>query len=209
MFFKKRREAAKAKAEESRQQTLHVFDEKFEDALKNADPAAKVLQLENMRDAIETLSDTLNGKTVSESRGKWLLGYLGGVVGANIAFDAVSILVTGVPASVLLVLPSIVIGLWSGDKRVEMTRQRMQKENAPLLAALEEKKKAADREIEKTLGADMRAFASSPQFGELLERVPSLRTRFAEAFRRDVSGRDLLDGTEPRKDGRKPGGFHI
>lgn len=206
MFFKKRREEAERKAAEAREQTLRAFDEKYQEAMTNPDPAARILQLKDMKKAIDTFMDMANGKAVSKARGKWLGGYFGGVVGGSLIIDAVTFLLTGVPASSLISVASIFIGFMAGDARVAHNRKKNKEENEKMFVKLREKQQKADKSIEETLKTDMREFAKSPRFSELLESTPSLRAKFAEAFKREVEPDDIT--TKPAAP-KKKGGFHL
>lgn len=207
MFFKKRREEAKAKEEAARQTLLKTFDDKHEQALQPRDPAERILKLEDQKQAIDAFLDVAQGKIVSEAKSKWMLGYLGGTLGSNLAFDAISILLIGIPTSFLMIIPSIIIGYMSGAKRVDKMQQRLQKENEPLFAALRERQDKADQAIDKIAEGDMRDFAESPKFQELLQRVPRLRDKFADAYKRHIIEGGLSgDKPEPKK---KPPGFNV
>ncbi len=198
MFFKKSREAAQAEIAEAQAQLLKTFDDKHAEALQSRDPAERILKLEDQKLAIDTLIEATQGKLNSKAKGKWLLGYLGGTFGSNIAFDAISILTIGVPVSALMMIPSVVIGFMTGGKRVEKAQAALLKENEPLFAALREKKVKADLAIDTAMQADMRDLAESPKFQEALQRVPRLRDKFAEAYRKHVI-EGGMSGDTPKK----------
>lgn len=207
MFFRKRRERLEKEAAEAREQTLRAFDDKYQEALANPDPAARILQLKEMKSAIATVMDMADGKAVSKAKTKWLGGYFGGVLGGSLIIDAITFMLTGVPASsALSVVSSIFIGFMAGDARVAHNRKKNKEENEKMFSLLREKQKAADKSIEETLKTDMREFAKSPRFSELLENIPSLRMKFAEAFKREVDADDISNKPEAPK---KKGGFHL
>lgn len=207
MFFKKRRERLEKEAAEARTQTLRAFDEKYKEAMGNPDPAARVLQLKEMKSAIDTFMDMANGKAVSKARSKWLGGYFGGVLGGSLIIDAVTFALTGVPASSLISVASIFIGFMAGDARVAHAKKKNKEENEKMFTKLRDKQQQADKSIEETLKTDMREFAKSPRFSELLESTPSLREKFAEAFKREVDPEDITPKPEDPK--KKKGGFNL
>ena len=173
MFFKKRREAAEAKAAQAKQEILRTLDTRFDEAMQSRDPAEKIIKLEDQKQAIDTFVDTAKGDIKAQAKGKWLGGYFGATIGSNLAIDIVSVALTGFPASVLFIVPSIILGWMTGDKRVEKAKEKLENENAEFFG---------------TMNVDMRDFAESPKFSQLLERVPSLRQKFAESYRRHVDG---------------------
>lgn len=144
MFFKKRREAAEAKAAEAKQEILRTLDARFEEAVQSRDPADKILKLEDQKQAIDAFVDTATGDIKAKAKGKWLGGYFGATIGTNLAIDIVSVALTGVPASALFIVPSIVLGWITGDKRVEKAKGKLEKENAEFFAALGAKRERAD-----------------------------------------------------------------
>lgn len=206
MFFKKRREAAEAKAAEAKQEILRTLDERFEEAAQSRDPADKILKLEDQKQAIDAFVDTANGDIKAKAKGKWLGGYFGATIGTNLAIDIVSVALTGVPASALFIVPSIVMGWMTGDKRVEKAKEKLEKENAEFFAALGAKRERADEAVKSAMNVDMRDFAESPKFSQLLERVPSLRQKFAESYRRHVDG---AIGDVPPAPKMKDPGLHL
>lgn len=207
MFFKKRRERLEKEAAEARTRTLDAFDEKYQQAMDNPDPAARILQLKEMKSAIDTVMDMVEGKAVAKAKTKWLGGYFGGILGGSLIIDAISFMLTGIPASSALSLASsIFIGFMAGDARVAHNRKKNKEENEKMFAQLREKQKTADKSIEETLKVDMREFAKSPRFSELLEHIPSLRVKFAEAFKREVEPDDITTKPDAPK---KKGGFHL
>ena len=175
MFFKKRREAAQEEIAAAQAQILKTFDEKHDEALQARDPAERILKLEDQKQAIDTLIEATQGKLNSKAKGKWLLGYLGGTFGSNIAFDAISILTIGVPMSALMMIPSVIIGFMTGGKRVAKAQETLLKENEPLFASLRERKDKADHAIDTAMETDMRDLAESPKFQEALQRTPRRR----------------------------------
>lgn len=206
MFFKKRREAAEAKAAEAKQEILRTLDARYEEALQSRDPADKILKLEDQKQAIDTFIDTATGDIKSQAKSKWLGGYFGAVIGTNLALDIVSVALFGVPASWVFLAPSIVVGWITGDKRVENTKEKLEKENAEFFAALGAKRERADEAVQAAMNVDMRDFAESPKFSQLLERVPSLRQKFAESYRRHVDGNISDVPPAPKK---KDPGLHL
>ncbi len=198
MFFKKRREAAEAKAAEAKQEILRTLDTRFEDAVQSRDPAEKILKLEDQKQAIDAFVDTAKGDIKAQAKGKWLGGYFGATIGTNLAIDIVSVALTGVPASALFIVPSIVLGWITGDKRVEKAKEKLEKENAEFFETLQAKRERAEEAVRGAMNVDMRDFAESPKFSQLLERVPSLRQKFAESYRRHVDG-SIADAPPPKK----------
>lgn len=202
-MFKKRREAKQAEIENARQLVLKGFDEKLAEALQTHDPSERLIKLEDHKVAIDAFIDTAQGKSVNTAKGQWLVGYLGGWAGTTLALDAISILTIGVPASALAIIPSIVFGFLTGNKRVTATHERLKKENEPLFDALRQKKAEADAEMDKVMQSDMRDLSESPKFGEALQRVPKLRDKFAEAYKKHVNG-DGLSGPKRKPPGLNP-----
>ncbi|MDI1226634.1 MAG: hypothetical protein PSY14_02995 [bacterium] len=188
MFFKKRREAAEAKAAEAKQEILRTLDTRFDEAMQSRDPAEKIIKLEDQKQAIDTFVDTAKGDIKAQAKGKWLGGYFGATIGSNLAIDIVSVALTGFPASVLFIVPSIILGWMTGDKRVEKAKEKLENENAEFFGTLQVKRERADEAVQAAMNVDMRDFAESPKFSQLLERVPSLRQKFAESYRRHVDG---------------------
>ncbi|HYD17717.1 MAG TPA: hypothetical protein VEF76_04475 [Patescibacteria group bacterium] len=205
MFFRKKREAAAAKAAEARNDILRTIDEKFSDAVESRDPAEKILKLEDQKKAIDTFIETAEGDIKAKAKGKWLGGYFGATIGTTLAIDVVSIALVGMPASTLFMLPSIMIGWFTGDKRVETARKKMVAENTPFFDELRSKRARAEEATVKAMETDMRDFAESPKFQQLLERVPSLRQKFAESYRRHIDG-SISDLPPPKK---KDPGLHL
>lgn len=205
MFFKKKREAAKAQQEEVRNAVLGSFDAKLEEALKTRDPAERILALEEHKKAVDTFLDAANGNLVSEAKKKWMLGYIGGTLGSNLAMDAVSIMLIGVPTSVLFIIPSIIIGSFAGAKRSEKALAKLVEQNADFFAAIRGKKDDAEKALDKILETDMRDLAESPKFQQALQAVPKLRDKFADAYKKHVI-EGGLSKDEPKK---KPPGFNV
>ncbi len=206
MFFKKKREEAAAKAAEAKQQILRTIDDRFADATQSRDPAEKILKLEDQKQAIDAFIETAEGDIKSQAKGKWLGGYFGVTIGTNLAIDIVSVALTGVPASALFIVPSIVLGWITGDKRVEKAKEKLQAENAEFFDSLRAKRERADEAVQSSMNIDMRDFAESPKFSQLLERVPSLRQKFAESYRRHVDGTISDVPPAPKK---KDPGLHL
>ena len=188
MFFKKRREAAEAKAAQAKQEILRTLDTRFDEAMQSRDPAEKIIKLEDQKQAIDTFVDTAKGDIKAQAKGKWLGGYFGATIGSNLAIDIVSVALTGFPASVLFIVPSIILGWMTGDKRVEKAKEKLESENAEFFGTLQAKRERADEAVQAAMNVDLRDFAESPKFSQLLERVPSLRQKFAESYRRHVDG---------------------
>lgn len=206
MLFKKRREAAEAKAAEAKQEILRTLDTRFEEATQSRDPADRILKLEDQKKAIDGFIDTAKGDIKAQAKGKWLVGYFGATLGSNLAIDIVSVALTGVPASALFIVPSIVLGWITGDKRVEKAKEKLEKENAAFFETLQAKRERAEEAVQSTMNIDMRDFAESPKFSQLLERVPSLRQKFAESYRRHVDGTISDAPPAPKK---KDPGLHL
>lgn len=206
MLFKKRREAAEAKAAEAKQEILRTLDARFEEAVQSRDPADKILKLEDQKKAIDGFIDTAKGDIKAQAKGKWLVGYFGATLGSNLAIDIVSVALTGVPASALFIVPSIVLGWITGDKRVEKAKEKLEKENAAFFETLQTKRERAEEAVQSAMNIDMRDFAESPKFSQLLERVPSLRQKFAESYRRHVDGTISDAPPAPKK---KDPGLHL
>ncbi len=206
MFFKKRREAAEAKAAEAKQEILRTLDQRFEEATQSRDPADKILKLEDQKKAIDAFVDTATGDIKSQAKSKWLGGYFGATIGTNLAIDIVSVALTGVPASALFIVPSIVLGWMTGDKRVEKAKEKLEAANAEFFGSLQAKRDRADEAVQAAMNVDMRDFAESPKFSQLLERVPSLRQKFAESYRRHVDG-SISDVPDTKK--KNNPGLHL
>jgi len=206
-IFGKSRKEKEAEKEAARKKVLDAFDKKHEDALQVRDPADRILRLEDQKVAIDTFITAANGKTVDEAKGKFLMGYLGGTIGSNIAIDAVTFLLFGVPASILVLIPSMIIGLMTGQKRVVKSLEQQIKDNEPFFNQLRERQDKADKAIDAALETDMRDLAESPKFQEALQRTPRLRDKFADAYKRHVIEGGLSgDKNDPKK---KPPGFNV
>lgn len=206
-IFGKSKAEKQAEKEAARQQVIDAFDKKHEDALQVRDPADRILRLEDQKVAIDTFIHAATGKTVDEAKGKFLMGYLGGTIGSNLAIDAVTLLLFGVPASILVLIPSMIIGLMTGQKRVVKSLESQIKENEPFFNQLRERKDKADKAIDTALETDMRDLAESPKFQEALQRTPRLRDKFADAYKRHIIEGGLSgDKPEPKK---KPPGLNL
>jgi hypothetical protein len=89
---------------------------------------------------------------------------------------------------------------------VEKAKEKLEKENAEFFGALQTKRERAEEAVQSAMNIDMRDFAESPKFPQLLERVPSLRQKFAESYRRHVDGTISDAPPAPKK---KDPGLHL
>lgn len=205
-LFGKSKAEKEAEKEAARKQVLDAFDKKHDDAMQVRDPADRIIRLEDQKIAIDTFIQAATGKTVAEAKGKFLMGYLGGTIGSNLAIDAISIMLFGVPVSFIMLIPSMIFGMMTGQKRVVKNLEKSIKENEPFFNQLRDRQSNADKEIDKALETDMRDLAESPKFQEALQRTPRLRDKFADAYKRHIIEGGLSgDKQEPKK---KPPGFN-
>lgn len=206
MFFKKRREAKKAKAEAAKQQIIDGFEKAYEDALVSMDPADKILKLQDIKENIDLLTGQSKEKIVTEAQKKFFATYMGVGLGATIvtmvATTAAAIAFFFPPVLILLSgVPGAIAGMMAGRKRMQKAHDKVMKENKPFFDALEAVKDKAGAAIESAKHADMRLMAQSPRFPELMQRVPSLREKFADAYRRVTEDGDLPEQPKPKKPG--------
>lgn len=202
MFFRKRREAKKAKAEAAKQQIIDGFEKAFEDALVSMDPADKILKLEDIKENIDLLTGKSKADIDIESKKKFFATYMGVGFGTTIAATIAAASLAFPPAIIFLAgVPGIIAGRVLGLKRVFNEQEKLLKDNKPFFDALEAMKGKADAAIDSAKHADMRLMAKSPRFTELMDRVPSLREKFADAYRRVTEDGDLPEQPKPKKPG--------
>ena len=206
MFFRKRREAKKAKAEATKQQIIEGFERAYDDALVSMDPADKILKLEDIKENIDLLTGKSKAEIVTESQKKFFTTYMGVGFGATIvttiAATVAAFSIVFPPVLTLFAgIPGVIAGRLAGQKRMQSAHDKMMKQNKPFFDALEAVKEKSDVAIESAKRADMRLMAKSPRFTELMDRVPSLREKFAEAYRRSTQEGDLPEQPKPKKPG--------
>lgn len=206
MFFRKRREAKKAKAEATKQQIIEGFERAYDDALVSMDPADKILKLEDIKENIDLLTGKSKAEIVTESQKKFFTTYMGVGFGATIvttiAATVAAFSIVFPPVLILFAgIPGVIAGRLAGQKRMQSAHDKMMKQNKPFFDALEAVKEKSDVAIESAKRADMRLMAKSPRFTELMDRVPSLREKFAEAYRRSTQEGDLPEQPKPKKPG--------
>lgn len=202
MFFRKRREAKKAKAEAAKRQILEGFEKAYDDALSSMDPADKILKLEDIKENIDVLTGKSKADIDIESKKKFFATYMGVGFGTTIAATIAAASLAFPPAIIFLAgVPGIIAGRVLGLKRVFNEQEKLLKDNKPFFDALEAMKDKADAAIDSAKHADMRLMAKSPRFTELMERVPSLREKFADAYRRATDEGDLPTKSRDRKPG--------
>lgn len=200
MFFKKQREAAKAKAAEAQKTVLDTLQKQIDDALAVKDPAERLLKLEETRLAVTAVSEATVKALDSKSKNKIFLPYFG-VVGSATAAGAAAFAAFAVSPAllVLIVIPTIVGGLVLGGKRTENFKERGLAELKPFLKALKEKKIAIATASEKTVREDIAAIAASPRFAEV-QGLAVLRDSFMRALQQNVLQQ------KPQSQPKKPGG---
>lgn len=204
MFFKKRREAKKTKAEAAKQQIIEGFQKAYDDAMSSMDPADKILKLEDIKENIDILTGKSKAEILTESQKKFFTTYLGVGFGATvvttIAATIAAFSIVFPPVLILFAgIPGIIAGRFAGQKRMQNAHDRMMKTNKPFFDALEAVKDKSDVAIESAQRADMRLMAKSPRFTELMNRVPSLREKFADAYRRATAESDFPKPPKPKK----------
>lgn len=200
MFFRKSRAAKKAEAEKTRQAILDGFEKAYEDAQASMDPADRILRLQDMKEAIDALTGNSKIEINEESKKKFFTTYMGVGLGTTIAATVAAVSLAFPPALIIFMgFPGIIAGRLMGEKSVLKAREKMMKENKPFFDALDAFKGKADAAIESAKNADMRVLAKSERFPELMERVPSLREKFAEAYRRATGEGDFSGKPKPKK----------
>lgn len=186
MFFKKRREAAKAKAADARQQVLEVLQKQFDDALVIADPAEKLAKLDETRIAVMMMTEETKKIARAQSSNKMYVPYLSIAGGTLTAAAAASIALALSPALMALAVPAAIIGLVVGDRRSKKSQAAADAVLAPFYAALDEKKNTIAAASDKIVQENIVDIAASPRFAEL-QSLPGLRDSFMKALQQKVT----------------------
>jgi hypothetical protein len=210
MFFKKRRDAKKAAEADARQQVIKDLQERFDTAMNCTDPAEKFMKLEEIREMVDAATSTLKGNAVKKAGENGQFTFLGTMS----AGTASAWIVAGLHFPPLLgmigIIGGIYGGIFAGKKMVLHSHQKQMEKNQPFIDALEAEKTKAVAAADETLDKRLRDMASSPKFGELIDKVPRVREQFTKAYGRKIAEEDAIDRSNPRpKNPPNDNGFRL
>ena len=183
MFFKKRRDAKKAAAEEVRQNIIDDFQNRYDDAGKSLDPAEKILKLQDISNDVDAVMDEIAGVAAKDAETKRKV-FLWTAAPAGIAVSAVY------PPALLGLLgmgASVYGGKKLGQKFAEHAQRKNLEKEKPFVDKLINQKLQALTAQDKAVNDDAPAIAGSKSFEEVLNRVPRLREKFAAAYGRKIA----------------------
>jgi hypothetical protein len=187
MFFKKHREAKKHKAEETRRLIVEGFQQQFDAAAAETDPAERLLKLKDVTEAI----DKLVKETRQKASEKSLLNLAGPYLAITGSTVGTTVLVVSAlhfpPAAAMLALPSIFPGLWAGAANRNRALKKFETGAKPFFDSLEKIKTSAAEVSDAVLHDQLPALAGSAKLQTLLERCPNVREHFSEAFIRKAA----------------------
>ncbi len=207
MFFKKRRDAKKAAEADARQQVVKDLQERFDTAMNCTDPAEKFMKLEEIREMVDAATGTLKGNIVKRAGENGQFTFLGSMS----AGTAGAWVIAGLHFPPLLGLVGIVAGMYGGlyaaKGMVTHSARKQMEHNKPFIDALEAEKAKAVAAADEVLDKRLRDMASSPKFGELVDKVPRVREAFTKAYGRKIAEENAFDTEQkkrPRDNGFRP-----
>jgi hypothetical protein len=196
-----------AEKEQARTAVLDGIQKQIDDANKCPDVAERFLKLEEIRQAIDTLTGQTAADANTTAKSKFHLAYMGVGTGATAAITAAAITLHFPPAIFFfLAFPGIMAGSWAGQKRVVQAQMRLAEENKPFFDALAAKGAVVAAQTDAILKDDLKTLAASDRFSEIVQKAPRVRDHFTAAFARELAKKD-----NP-KDSPKPhsgGGFRL
>jgi hypothetical protein len=188
MFFKKSREEKQKAAETARAEIITGFETRLAEARAAADPAERLLKLAEVAEAADILSRKTNTELKAKAQSKWYAPYLGitgagmGTAGALVAFLHLAAATFGA------VVPLVFAAMGIGFYRTSRAEKKALAENKPLFDRLAGISDEARQDAQQVMRDHLHALSDSPKRDELLQRVPSLRDQFSEAFMKGDRG---------------------
>lgn len=210
MFFKKRRDAKKAAVEDARQDILKDLRNRFDAAQNCTDPAERFLKLEEIRETVDAVTGVLKGEIVRSATDNGELAFLSTLTAGT---SGAAWLVVGVHFPPLLALAGIAFGaaasVRAGKKMALHSHQKQLAQNKPFIDALEVEKARAVEAEDSLLASRQDDMAASPQFEDLLNRVPRVREHFSRAYGRKIAEEKAFDKPSPPKPPSGDSHFHL
>jgi hypothetical protein len=183
MFFKKRREAKKAREAEVRQIIIDGFQERIDEAQNLPDPGERILKLQEVAEDVDAVVDEMSGKAAMSAKTKQRIMFWTAMPAGIVA--------SAIYPPALLGLLGMGASVYGGGKLSkkfgERARQAHLEKERPFLKKLEAQKEKALAIQDALVIQDSAGVATSKHFTDLLAKVPRLREQFAVAYSRKVT----------------------
>lgn len=180
-----------AEKEQAQKQVIDGIQQQIDEAGKCEDIGQRFLKLEEIREAIDTLTGKQESDIKSTAKNKFHLAYLGVGTGTTAAVMSAAVVLHFPPAIFFfLAFPGIMTGTWAGQKRVEQVHAKMMAENKPFFDALEGKRDIAAAGADAILKNDLNSLATSDKFTEIVQKAPRVRDHFTAAFAKELAKKE-------------------
>lgn len=207
MKWFKSKATKRAEREQAQKTAIDGVQQQIDDANKLPDPADRFMRLEEIKEAIDTLTDAKSVDVGLKARNKFHMAYVGTATGTTAALTMAAIALHFPPLLFFfLAFPGFETGNWAGNKRVQKEYARLMEENKPFFDALKQKRDVAAESAEAILKSDLNALATSSRFEEIVKKAPRVRDHFTAAFARELAKKENPP-VPPKNNGGN--GFHL
>jgi hypothetical protein len=183
MFFKKRRDAKKAAAEELRQSIVDEFQDRYDAAGQLPDPGERILKLQDIANDVDAIMDELSGKAATNAERQRKLLVWTATPSAIVASAIYPPAILGIPA----MIGSVYGGKKLGKKFAESAERKNIEKERPFITKLEGQKSQALEAQDSLFNDNAPGIATSKHFEDVLAKVPRLREKFATAYAKKIS----------------------